>query len=94
VSQKIIEKDGLKIRQLTELRTNTAKEHMDAMLKRVEYFKQKNLEKSQFNSFIQNTVVKGLSTLLSLKTNIDKAIGEKNLEKFHDIIENILLFGL
>ncbi|MHA1688241.1 MAG: hypothetical protein ACTSYC_05745 [Promethearchaeota archaeon] len=94
MSQKIIEKDGLKLRQLTELRTNTAKEHQEAMLKRIEYFKQKNLEKSQFNSFIQNTVIKGLSILLSLKTNIDKAIGEKNLEKIHDAIDNILLFGL
>ena len=94
MSQKIIDKDGLKLRQLTELKTETAKEYQDAMLNRVEYFKQKNLEKSSFNSFIQNTVVKGLSTILNLKSNIDKALGEENLKKVNNLIENALLLGL
>lgn len=94
MSQRIIEKDGMKLRQLTELRTDTAEEYKEAMLNRVDYFKQKNLEKSQFNSFIQNTVVKGLSTLLNLKTTLDKSLGEENLKKVHDVIDELLLFGL
>ncbi len=94
MSQKIIEKDGLKLRQLTELKTQTAKEYQDAMLNRVEYFKEKNLQKSQFNSFIQNAVVKGLGAALNLKTQIDKSLGEENLKKVHEIFDNILLFGL
>lgn len=89
-----VEKDGLKLRKLAELRTSTAKEYQEAMLGRVEYFKQKNLEKSQFNSFMQNTVVKGISTILDLKVMVDKALGEENLKKVHDVIENLLLFGL
>jgi hypothetical protein len=32
-------KDGLKLRKLVSLKTNTAKEYQDAMLNRVEYFK-------------------------------------------------------
>ena len=94
MSQKIIEKDGLKLRQLTELKTETAEEYQEAMLNRVEYFKEQNLQKSQFNSFVQNTVVKGLSSLLNLKTTIDKSLGEENLKKVHDVIDQILLFGL
>ncbi|MHA1490719.1 MAG: hypothetical protein ACTSRI_13805 [Promethearchaeota archaeon] len=83
-----------KFRVLTELKTSTGKEYQDAMLGRVEYFKQKNLEKSQFNSTIQNTVVKALSTILDVKVKVDKALGEENLNKVQDVIENILMFGL
>ena len=95
MSDKItITKDGVKIRKLTELRTTTAKELEEAMLNRVEYFKKKNLEKSQFNSFIQNAFFKTFGALLNLKVQIDKTIGEENLEKIQDAIDELLLFGL
>jgi len=88
------EESEFKIRELVELDTTTAKEYEDAMLKRVDYFAKKNAEKSIFNNFIQNTVVKGLSTLLDLKLKIDESLGEENLKKVNDIIDKILLFGL
>jgi hypothetical protein len=87
-------KDGMKLRKLVELKTNTAEEYQNAMLNRVEYFKKKNEEKSQFNSSMQNTVVKALSTILDLKVNIDKTLGEENLKKVHEVLDGILLFGL
>ncbi|MFX0032987.1 MAG: hypothetical protein ACFE8E_11010 [Candidatus Hodarchaeota archaeon] len=87
-------KDGLKLRKLTELKTSTAKEYEDAMLNRVEYFKKKNEEKSGFNSVLQNSFFKAFRSALDLKVNIDKAIGEENLKKIHEVIDNILLFGL
>jgi hypothetical protein len=87
-------KDGVKIRKLVELKTSTAEEYQEAMLNRVEYFKEKNQEKSQFNSFIQNTVVKAFSTLLSLKTKVDESLGEENLKKVHEVLDNVLMFGL
>lgn len=88
------DKNGMKIRKLVELKTNTAGEYQDAMLSRVEYFKKKNLEKSQFNSAIQNTIINSLSIILNMKQSIDKAIGEENLKKVHEVIDSILLFGL
>lgn len=88
------DKNGMKIRKLVELKTDTAGEYQDAMLSRVEYFKKKNQEKSQFNSVIQNTIINSLSTLLNFKQNIDKSLGQENLEKVHKIIDSILLFGL
>ena len=39
-------KDGMKIRKLTELKTEAGKDNEEAMLERVEYFKEKNQEKS------------------------------------------------
>ena len=40
MSEEIVEdKDGMKIRKLAELRTNTAKEYEEAMLRRVDEFK-------------------------------------------------------
>jgi hypothetical protein len=87
-------KDGMKLRKLVELKTTTAEEYQKAMLDRVEYFKEKNQQKSQFNSFLQNTVVKAFSTLLDLKVNVDKALGEENLKKVHEVLDNVLLFGL
>jgi len=87
-------KDGLKLRKLVELKTNTADEYQKAMLDRVEYFKQKNQEKSQFNSFIQNTVVKAFGTILDLKTKVDESLGEENLKKVHEVLDSVLLFGL
>jgi hypothetical protein len=87
-------KDGVKIRKLVELKTSTAEEYQEAMLNRVEYFKEKNQEKSQFNSFIQNTVVKAFSTLLSMKTKVDESLGEENLKKVHEVLDNVLMFGL
>ena len=90
----IEDKNGMKIRKLVELKTTAAKEYEDAMINRVEYFKKKNQQKSQFNSVIQNTVVNTVSTLLNVKENIDKAIGEENLKKVHKLLDNILLFGL
>ena len=55
---------------------------------------EKNEKKSGFNSVIQNTVVNVFSSILDLKLNIDKAIGEDNLKKIHKTIDEILLFGL
>ena len=93
--EEIIEtKDGLKLRKLVSLKTSTAKEYQDAMLNRVEYFKEQNQKKSQFNSTVQNTVVQALSTILDLKVQLDKSIGEENLKKVHGFIDQILLMGL
>jgi hypothetical protein len=93
--EEVIEtKDGLKLRKLVELKTTTAEEYQKAMLDRVEYFKQKNQEKSQFNSFIQNTVVKTFGTILDLKTKVDESLGEENLKKVHEVLDSLLLFGL
>jgi len=88
------EESEFKIRELIELDTTTAKEYEEAMLKRVDYFAKKNAEKSIFNNFIQNTVVKGLSTLLDFKVKIDESLGEENLKKVNDVIDKILLLGL
>ncbi len=87
-------KDGMKIRKLTELRTNTAKAYEDAMLSRVEEFKVKNKNESQFNDVIQNTIVQAFSSLLDIKLQVDKVIGEENLKKVHKVINDILLTGL
>ncbi len=87
-------KDGLKLRKLVSLKTNTAKEYQDAMLNRVEYFKKENQKKSQFNSTVQNTVVQALSTILDIKVQVDKSLGEENLKKVHDFINQFLLLGL
>ncbi|MFX0019277.1 MAG: hypothetical protein ACFFAK_07785 [Promethearchaeota archaeon] len=95
MSEEIIEtKDGLKLRKLAELKTSAEKDYEDAMLNRVEYFRKKNEKKSGFNSTLQNTFFKAFSTALDLKVNIDKALGEENLKKIHEVIDNILLFGL
>ncbi|GAH43935.1 unnamed protein product [marine sediment metagenome] len=94
VDEIIETKDGLKLRKLVSLKTSTAKEYQDAMLTRVEYFKEENKKKSQFNSTVQNTVVQALSTILDLKVQIDKSLGEENLKKVHDFIDQILLLGL
>ncbi len=95
MSDEIVEtKDGLKLRKLVELKTSTAEEYQKAMLDRVEYFKEKNQQKSQFNSFIQNTVVQVFSTLLDLKTKVDESLGEENLKKVHEVLDSVLLFGL
>jgi hypothetical protein len=87
-------KDGLKVRKLAELKTSTAKELEEAMLNRVEYFKEQNEQKSGFNNVLQNTFFQAFGSILDLKLNIDKAIGEENLEKVHKAIDKILLFGL
>jgi hypothetical protein len=87
-------KDGLKIRKLTELKTSTEEDLEEAMLKRVDYFKEQDAKKSGFNSTLQNTFFQALGSLLDVKVAIDKALGEENLEKLHKTIDNILLFGL
>ena len=87
-------KDGLKLRKLVELKTSTAEEYQDAMMERVEYFKKQNQQKSIFNSTIQNTVVQALSTVLDLKIQAEKALGEENLKKVHEFLDEFLLFGL
>ena len=93
--EEFVEDDkGMKIRKLVELRTTTAKEYEDVMLSRVEEFKSKNANKSKFNDIIQNTFVKAFSTMLELKLQVDKVIGEENLEKVHKVIDDILLTGL
>jgi hypothetical protein len=94
MAEKIIEKDGMKIRQLAELRPSTAKEYEDAVMNRVEYFKKKNEQKSQFNSIVQNTFFKAFGMILDLKIQVDKALGEENLKKVHKTIDNLLLMGL
>lgn len=87
-------KDGLKLRKLTELKTDTEQGLEDAMLKRVEYFKEQDVKKSGFNNALQNTFFNALGSLLDVKVQIDKALGEENLEKIHKVFDNILLFGL
>ena len=89
-----ITKDGLKVRKLIELNTATGQEYQDVMLKRVDEFAQKYADNSIFNSFIQNTVVKGLSTILDLKIKVDEMLGNKNIKTVHDLVDKILLFGL
>ena len=95
MAEEIIEtKDGVKVRKLVKLKTTTAEEYQNAMIERMEYFKEKNQEKSQFNSTIQNAVVQAFSTILDLKIQVDKSLGEENLKKVHEVLDNILLFGL
>jgi hypothetical protein len=94
VDEVIETNDGLKLRKLVELKTDTAEEYQKAMLDRVEYFKDKNLEKSQFNSTIQNTIIQAMSTVLDLKIQAEKALGEENMKKVHEFLDKFLLFGL
>ncbi len=88
------DKDGMKIRKLTELKTVTDKDYEDAMLRRVEEFKTTKGKDSQFNDVLQNTVFKALSSALDLKVQVDKALGKDNLKKLHKAIDDILLLGL
>ncbi|MFX1593347.1 MAG: hypothetical protein ACFFB6_13900 [Promethearchaeota archaeon] len=88
------DKDGMKIRKLAQLRTSTAKDYEEAMLRRVDEFKEQKGEKSQFNDILQNTFFKALSTALDLKVQVDKALGKDNLKKLHKAIDDILLLGL
>jgi len=94
VDEVIETKDGLKLRKLVELKTSTAEEYQDAMLDRVEYFKKQNQQKSIFNSTIQNTVVQAMSTVLDLKIQAENALGEENMKKVHEFLDEFLLFGL
>ncbi len=94
VDEVIETKDGLKLRKLVELKTSTAEEYQDAMMERVEYFKKQNQQKSIFNSTIQNTLVQTLSTVLDLKIQAEKALGEENMKKVHEFLDEFLLFGL
>jgi len=94
VDEVIETKDGLKLRKLVELKTSTAEEYQDAMMERVQYFKEQNQQKSIFNSTIQNTVVQAMSTVLDLKIQAEKAIGEENMKKVHEFLDEFLLFGL
>ena len=87
-------KDGMKIRKLAKLRTNTAEEYEKAMLTRVDEFKEEYKKDSQFNDFLQNTFFKAFSAALDLKVQVDKALGEENLKKLHKAIDDILLMGL
>jgi len=88
------DKNGMKIRKLAELRTVTNKDYEEAMLKRVDEFKEQKKEKSQFNDVLQNTFFKALNTALDLKVQVDKTLGEENLKKLHKAIDDILLLGL
>ena len=95
MSDEVIEtKDGLKVRKLTELKMSTEKDLEEAMLKRVEYFKEQDAKKSGFNNSLQNTFFQAIGSILDMKIAIDKALGEENLEKIHKVIDNVLLFGL
>jgi len=89
--EEIDPKTGMKIRKLAELKPTTAQEYQESMLKRVDTFSQKR--ESSFNSFIENTIVNGLKTILDLKVKVDEALGE-NKDKVHGIVEKLLLFGL
>ena len=94
VDEVIETKDGLKLRKLVELKTSTAEEYQEAMLDRVEYFKKQNQQKSIFNSTIQNTIVQTLSTALDLNVQLEKSLGEDNMKKVHEFLDEFLLFGL
>jgi DNA anti-recombination protein RmuC len=89
--EEIDPKTGMKIRKLAELKPTTAQEYQESMLKRVDTFSQKR--ESSFNSFVENTIVNGLKTILDLKVKVDEALGE-NKDKVHGIVEKLLLFGL
>ena len=84
-------KTGMKIRKLTELKPSAAQEYQEAILHRVDYFSQKR--DSSFNSFMENTIVNGLKTLLDIKVKVDDILGD-NREKVQDMVEKLLLFGL
>ena len=92
--ESVTDKEGMKIRKLVELRTNTAKEYEDAMLSRVDEFKDKNAGESSFNNVVQNTIVQAFGTILDLKLQVDKALGEENVKKVRKVIDDILLTGL
>ena len=92
--ESVEDKEGMKIRKLVELRTDTAKEYEAAMLSRVNEFKVKNAGESQFNDVVQNTIVKAFSTILDIKLQVDKALGEENLNKVRKVIDTLLLTGL
>ena len=95
MSEEFIEtEDGLKVRKLAKLRTETAKEYEEAMLRRVNEFKEQKGKESGFNNVLQNTIFSSLGAILDLKVKADEAIGKENLKKVHKIIDNILLFGL
>lgn len=85
--------EEFKVKELVELNTSAGEEYQEAMMKRVEYFA-KNAKNSIFNNIMQNTLIKGIGTLLDLKVKVDNAIGEENLKKVHDFVDEILLFGL
>ena len=84
-------KTGMKIRKLTELKPTAAQEYQEAILHRVDHFSQQR--DSKFNSFVENTVVGTLKTLLDLKVKVDDVLGD-NKEKVYDIVEKLLLLGL
>lgn len=95
MSEEYVEdKDGIKIRKLTELKTVTTKDYEEAMVRRVEEFKHAKGQDSQFNDILQNTFFKAFGTALDLKLQVDKALGEENLKKLHKAIDDILLLGL
>ena len=89
--EEIDPKTGMKVRKLTKLKASAAQEYQESMLKRVDTFSQKR--ESAFNSFVENTIVNSLKTILELKVKVDQALGE-NKEKVQDIVEKLLLFGL
>ncbi len=69
-----------------------ADEYQKAMMNRVDEFAEKSKD-SIFNSFTENVVIKGLSTILDLKVKVDDMLGE-NKDKLYDVLEKVLLFGL
>jgi hypothetical protein len=84
-------KTGMKIRKLAELKPTAAQEYQNSILQRVDHFAQKR--DSSFNSFVENTIVGTLKTLLDLKVKVDEVLGDDK-EKVHDLVEKLLLFGL
>jgi len=79
---------GMKLRKVTELKSTTAGEYQDAMMKRVKELHSK--DENQIKSTTENVIVKSLATLLDLKLKVDEMLGD-NKEKFQKTIENILL---
>ncbi len=73
-------------------RPTAANEYQKAMMHRVDEFAEKS-KSSIFNSFTENVVIKGLSTILDLKVKVDDMLGE-NKNKVYDVLEKVLLFGL
>ena len=77
MSEEYVEdKDGMKIRKLADLKTTTTKDYEEAMLRRVEEFKHAKGQDSQFNDVLQNTFFKAFNTVLDLKLQVDKTLGE------------------
>ncbi len=80
-------KTGMKIRKITELKSSTAEEYQEVMMKRV---KELHAEDNKVKVVAEGTIIKSLSALLNLKLKVDEMLGD-NKDKIQKTIENILL---